>query len=454
MTVTSTRKLALVLAAVAFMVCCPAGVAYLIVESGKGDITHPEVAFDARPPQRPAAAVNRFTWPMYGFSTDHTRYYAPPPGFGAGGWRIGWNYRGHALLEFPPVIWRGATYQLADNGALIVLDTDTGHLRWRRKLGRLAASSPVVGGGSVYVDLLDDGSGHGRVMALRSADGFIRWSRRLPSRAESSPMLQHGRLYFGTEDGTVYALRARNGSVVWTYKAHGAVKGSPTLVDGRLYFGDYGGHAQAVRAADGHRLWDSGAGSGGTFYSTAAYAFGRVYLGNTDGREYSFSAANGKLAWAKQTGAYVYSSAAVRDVPGLGPTVYFGSYDGHLYALDARTGAVRWAHRSGGKISGSPTMLGDTVYFADLGNHETIGLDVRTGRPVFQRGVGSFDPVISDGRHLFLTGTNALTALVPRGNAPPAPSDTIPKPPPLRDPSPACARPAPCGPAFALGARQ
>ena len=32
------------------------------------------------------------------------------------------------------------------------------------------------------------------------------WSQALPSRAESSPLLDHGRLYFGTENGTVYAL--------------------------------------------------------------------------------------------------------------------------------------------------------------------------------------------------------------------------------------------------------
>src|SRR5206468_3608393 len=127
-----------------------------------------------------------------------------------------------------------------------------------------------------------------------------------------------------------------------------------------------GGHVQAVRASDGRAVWDSDGGSRGNFYATAAFAFGRVYVGNTDGREYSFSAADGRLAWAKQTGSYVYSSAAVRDVPGLGPTVYVGSYDGRLYAVNARTGAPRWVYAAGGKISGSPTIVGDTVYFADL----------------------------------------------------------------------------------------
>ena len=132
-----------------------------------------------------------------------------------------------------------------------------------------------------------------------------------------------------------------------------------------------------------------------------------------DGREYSFSTLDGKLAWARQTGNYVYSSAAVRDVPGLGPTVFFGSYDGTFYALDARSGAVRWSHDSGGKISGSPTIVGDIVYFSDLGRRLTIGLRTRTGGNVYEHPAGAFDPVTSDGRWLYLTSRSSITALAP-----------------------------------------
>src|SRR5204862_5289239 len=65
----------------------------------------------------------------------------------------------------------------------------------------------------------------------------------------------------------------------------------------------------------------------GQFYSSPAVAFGRVYMGNTDGRVYSFGARTGTLAWATSTGAYVYASPAVADLPALGPTVYIGSYE-------------------------------------------------------------------------------------------------------------------------------
>ena len=59
--------------------------------------------------------------------------------------------------------------------------------------------------------------------------------------------------------------------------------------------------------------------------------------------------------------------------PGARPTVYIGSYDGTFYALDART-AVCAGASPGAKISGSATIVGDLVYFSDLGPQDTCGL--------------------------------------------------------------------------------
>ena len=154
--------------------------------------------------------------------------------------------------------------------------------------------------------------------------------------------------------------------------------------------------------------------SSGQFYASAAVAYGRVYIGNTDSNVYSFSAATGKLAWRTGTGGYVYASAAVAQVPGGKPTVYVGSYDARFYALDAKTGKVRWKHKAPGRISGAATVVGDIVYFGDLKSRTTTGLGARTGRKVVRFRRGGFNPVVSDGRFLYLVGYASLSRLRPR----------------------------------------
>ena len=412
----------------AVVVLVATGVAAYVVTRPPGDISNPDVGFvDPTPtpkaPKTKGKALKRgpdpFTWPVYGFTADHRRVFDAPRRL-RGPWRRKWRRRAPALLEFPPVIARGLILQLADNGELRAMDKDSGETRWKRNLGRLSASTPAIDGGRVFATILatSSGSSRGRIVALRLRDGKILWSHTLSSRSESSPLVADGKVYFGTEGGTVHALRARGGAAVWTYRASGAVKGSPTLSGGVLYFGDYSGRVHAIRALNGRRVWTVAparrALRSGTFYATAAVAYGRVYIGSTDGREYSLSARDGRVAWARQTGGYVYSSAAVSDVSGLGPTVFFGSYDGTFYAVDARSGRTRWSYRSGGRISGSPTVIGDVVYFSDLGRERTFGLSARTGRVVDRWNAGGYDPMIADREKIYLTGQGSLTALVPR----------------------------------------
>ena len=392
-----------------------------VLASEPGDVRNPHAEFVPEKPKPPQ--VDTFSWPMLGYSLDRRRYFptttVKPP------YRIRWRVRGKVLLEFPPVIWRGSLYQLSDSGNLRRIDKETGRVYWKRRLGTLAAASPAVGDGSVYVPLLRrEGSENGSVVALNARTGRVRWSKALSSRSESSPLLYRGVLYFGDEGGAVYALRAATGRQLWRYSANGAVKGGVALVNGIAYFGDYGGSVHAVRAATGRQVWSSGTSgaafgfSSGTFYATPAVAFGRVYIGNTDNRMYSFVARTGKLAWARSTGNYVYASPSVADVPGIGPTVYVGSYDGTFNAYNARTGDTRWTYEAGNSISGGSTIIGNIVYFATLQNTATTGLDIRTGRKVYSFFDGKFDPVISDGKRLYLDGYRDLYALDPPGVAP------------------------------------
>jgi hypothetical protein len=65
------------------------------------------------------------------------------------------------------------------------------------------------------------------------------------------------------------------------------------------------------------------------------------------------------------------------------------------------------------RIDGSATVLGNVVYYSDLGSNTTAGLDLRSGRKVFGFSDGEFTPVITDGKVVFLIGFSTIYQMLP-----------------------------------------
>jgi outer membrane protein assembly factor BamB len=349
-----------------------------------------------------------------------------------------WARRGSVQLEFTPVSCGRSLYLLRNDGVLIKLSRRTGVGEWKRKLGSLAASSPACSNSRVYVTIMERGHGvkAGRVLAIDALNGRTIWGKKLRGRSESSPLLWRDRLYIGTEDGSVTAFRTRDGAQRWRTSTEGAVKGGVSMSGGKLFVGDYSGRVYALRRSDGKIQWVKRPSAGGLrlragqFYSTPAIAYGRLYIGSTDGSVYSLETSDGKTAWRFKTGKYVYGSPAVGSPGGL-PTVFVGSYDGKFYALDARTGGKRWAVGLGGRITGSATLVGDTVWIASLGKHRTYALKAENGYVRWKTDRGVYTAVISDGRRIYLNDATTIYGIDGTGvrferGASPVPSSTDP----------------------------
>jgi outer membrane protein assembly factor BamB len=394
---------------------------YLIFFQKESNFSDPNAAFDGAKPvkKKPKPKGETFKWPIYGYTSARTRYLdAPlkPP------LRRKWLFHGSdQLIEFQPVLANGVLYWVNNVGLAFAVKAKTGKKVWSRDVATLNASSPAWNNNRLYIVTLKRTSGvnAGAIICLNAKNGKLVWKRKLPSRAESSPIVIKGVVYFGSEDGTVYALRAKGGKRVWTYHAAGAVKAGLAYSKGRLFFGDYSGEVTALRAKNGARIWSTGTSGAsfnrsGQFYSTPAVAYGRVYLGNTDSFTYSFVASSGHLAWRTSLSGYVYASPSVATVPKLGPTVFMGDFSGNFYALDAKDGSVDWHRSEGGKVFGASTIVGDVVYYSNLGRKDTSGLDVRTGKRVWKYHLGAFSPVISDGKRLYLTTYATVYAFVPK----------------------------------------
>jgi outer membrane protein assembly factor BamB len=374
------------------------------------DVHNPNAAFVLQKPPKPEAKT--VNWPIFGLNPARTRYLpakgVKPP------FRKLWRYTERPLLEYPPIYVAGKLYAVNNNGTAFALDADTGKVLWERSIGRLNASSPAYYRHRLYIVNLVPG----HIVKLDAKTGKIIWKRSLPGRAESSPVVIDRTVYFGCEDGQLFALSTISGSTRWATTLGGPIKSAPAYYRGTLYVGDYGGYMNAVDAKTGKIRWQSsslgqGFGTSGQFYSTPAVAFGRVYAGNNDDRVYSFDLKDGTLAWTYSTGGYAYSGPTVSNTRHSPPTVYIGSFDGNVYALDAKDGSVRWSRSAGGQVVGSLSAVGDIVYVAEFTNDATNGYMMKSGRRVFHYGRGTYTPVISDGRHIYLTGYSSITALQP-----------------------------------------
>jgi outer membrane protein assembly factor BamB len=361
-------------------------------------------------------------WPFFGRTPQRTHYL---PASGAVDRPLdppltqAWSINTHALIEFPPAISGGVAYvinkygngkaiRLGDHkviGEINIDPKDKGH--------QLVVTGPAYYRGDVYGAFLD-----GTVLAGDDKTDKVRWERHLNAHLESSPLPVDGNLYLGTDTKEVVALDAGDGHTVWTYHAPGAVKASPSYDDGNVFVGDYQSTMLAMNANTGKPVWRSNTstappGGSGGFFSSPAIAFGDVYAARDDGTVYAFDESTGKIRWSFPTGAAVYGSPAVAEVPGTPPTVYIGSENGTFYALDARTGKVRWTYNVGGPVPGTATVIGHTVYVSSFATKKTVGIDVRTHKKNFEIEQAGYTPMISDGKRLILVGYYTVIGLQP-----------------------------------------
>jgi outer membrane protein assembly factor BamB len=386
-------------------------IVYFAVIKRPGDVECPDpCAIETEAETKPIVGIA--DWPLYGLDEARTRYLnAPevkPP------YKIKWQFKAQHLLEYSPILVEGSLYGVNNNGIAFSVKTRSGKARWKRQVAELNASAPAFSDGVIYISNLEPG----QVLALDARDGRQIWKRPLPGRTESSPIVVGNKVIVGCECGTLFAFDKKTGKTLWETGLGGAIKAAPAYHDGVVFVGTYGGDMNAIRVNDGSTKWQTGSqgssfGRTGRIYATAAIGFGRVYVGSIDSRMYSFDEDTGDLAWSQSTGGYVYAGAVAADTADTEPSVYFGSYDGTFYALDAKTGDERWSANPGGSISGAASLIGDTVYVANLSSTETTGYSAGDGKEVFGFRDGAYNPVISDGRRLYLTGYERIYALSP-----------------------------------------
>ena len=108
-----------------------------------------------------------------------------------------------------------------------------------------AASSvmhtPVCDGTNVYFATVSGYLSDTELLALRLDDGTEVWKKRLGGVANSSPLLAGDMLLFGNHDGSFYAVDKTTGTIAQTLPLEGKMFSSPALSNGSIYIGVQGG---------------------------------------------------------------------------------------------------------------------------------------------------------------------------------------------------------------------
>src|SRR3954449_1094737 len=166
-----------------------------------GDV-HNEQAIERFKPQKPPPPKEPKTvnWPIYGQNLARTRY-LPVKGIKPPFDKL-WRFTDRPLLEFPPIYVGGKLYFVNNSGFAYALDADTGKELWKRRIGRLNASSPAYYNHRLYIVNLVPG----HIVKLDAKTGRVIWKRNLPGRAESSPLVIDRTVYFGCENGELFAI--------------------------------------------------------------------------------------------------------------------------------------------------------------------------------------------------------------------------------------------------------
>ena len=128
--------------------------------------------------------------------------------------------------------------------------------------------------------------------------------------------------------------------------------------------------------------------------------------------------ADGKLAWRHSRPAATSTPRPrSRQVPGGGRR----STSAPTTATSTRSTRARAAcagrRAPAARSPAAPAVIGDLVFFSNLGRKTTAALGAATGKRVWTTGRGAFNPVVSDGRAIYFIGYSSLFMLSSRRQA-------------------------------------
>lgn len=242
----------------------------------------------------------------------------------------------------------------------------------------------------------------------------------------AQPVIDGGLIYAMDSDGVVGAFDAATGARRWRFETRGEdddstnVGGGLGVDQGVLYVVNGLADVLALDADKGTVRWRRNTGTPAR--SAPTIADGRVFYSTIDDRLIALSAKDGKQLWAYQ-GPTAITSVLGQPAPAYADgLVVAGFGSGELATLRVETGAVAWTdslaaaagHNSLSDLSairGRPVIANGRVYAIGLGAL-CLGVDLRSGRRLWERDVAGIDSPWVAGDWMFILTSDLQVAAI------------------------------------------
>lgn len=262
---------------------------------------------------------------------------------------------------------------------------------WRTSIGsgsrtRLL-SQPVVAEGRAYALDADN-----EVSAIDAKSGDRLWRVDVtPEDMDSATVgggvaYDDGKVFVSTGFAQVVALDGKTGKVLWRQNVSGPMRGAPTVYGGRVVVQTLDNQTFALSAEDGKQLWNhTGIAEAATLLGGTSPAIDNnvVVVAYSSGELYALRLDNGAVLWSDSLTSVKRTDqvATMTDIRGRPiidrGRVYAVSNSDMLVAIDLRSGRRLW-DRDIGSIQ-SPWIAGDYLYLI-TNTPELVALEAKTGR--------------------------------------------------------------------------
>ncbi len=244
------------------------------------------------------------------------------------------------------------------------------------------------------------------------------------------PVVAGGRVFAMDSDANITAFDERSGSRLWRLNTRAKhdrssnVGGGLGWDGGVLYATTGRGDALAIDPADGHVAWRQTMGNAARAAPTIAD--GRLFIPLIDGELVALSAADGRRLWSYQGGAADTEALGLPSPAYADGIVVAGFGSGDLVGLRASSGLVVWSDTlaSGigrtslidlSSVRAMPVIADGAVFAIGLGGL-MVSLDLRSGRRVWERNVGSGETPWLAGDWLFILSSDMQAAALSRSD--------------------------------------